>query len=236
MGHDRDESTDGDRTVIMTEALGMIPGWFGKLPALGDFASRRLPQNFTQTWDDWLSAGLQSSRVTLGETWLDAFLRAPLWSFALLPGVIDPSCWCGVMMPSVDRAGRYFPLTIVAPFEAPPADAVAIARLQVWLNGLKRAALATLDDGHTTEQLEQALAVLGAPQAAPRPAAAPNDHGGWPFDGEDLVRALTQPALAGFWRECSGETLWWSDTSPRVRRVRGLPPAGDFHSWLARID
>ena len=31
-----------------------VPGWFGKLPGLGDFASRRLPDTFVAAWDRWL--------------------------------------------------------------------------------------------------------------------------------------------------------------------------------------
>ncbi|MBU6499855.1 MAG: DUF2094 domain-containing protein, partial [Rhodospirillales bacterium] len=32
------------------------PGFFGKVPALGDFLARRLPAGFQATWEAWLSA------------------------------------------------------------------------------------------------------------------------------------------------------------------------------------
>ena len=34
------------------------PGWHGKLPTLGDFASRRLEAPFIEAWDGWLAAGM----------------------------------------------------------------------------------------------------------------------------------------------------------------------------------
>jgi type VI secretion system protein ImpM len=39
-----------------------VPGWFGKLPSLGDFASRRLPDAFVSRWDRWLQGGLARAR------------------------------------------------------------------------------------------------------------------------------------------------------------------------------
>ncbi|MGO8543079.1 TagF domain-containing protein, partial [Rhizobium leguminosarum] len=32
-----------------------LPAWFGKLPGMGDFAHRRLPQDFLAAWDQWLT-------------------------------------------------------------------------------------------------------------------------------------------------------------------------------------
>lgn len=90
------------------------PGWFGKLPMLGDFAQRRLPPLFVEKVDAWLSQGMAASREALGEAWLETYLGAPLWCFAWSPEVIDESWWFGVMMPSVDAVGRYFPLVVAA--------------------------------------------------------------------------------------------------------------------------
>ena len=60
-------------------------GWFGKLPALGDFGSRRLPPPMLARCDAWLSTGLASSRARLGERWLELYLGAPLWRDGVLP-------------------------------------------------------------------------------------------------------------------------------------------------------
>lgn len=90
-------------------------GFFGKLPAIGDFVHRRLPDDFLAAWDHWLQDVVFTTRNAFGEAWLDHYLVAPFWRFLLVPGVIGPSAWMGVMMPSVDRVGRYFPFTLAVP-------------------------------------------------------------------------------------------------------------------------
>jgi type VI secretion system protein ImpM len=92
-----------------------VPGWYGKLPNLGDFASRRLPDEFIRPWDAWLQEVMLTTRSGLGEAWLDCYLTMPIWRFVLMPGLLGPSGWAGVLMPSVDRVGRQFPLTAAAP-------------------------------------------------------------------------------------------------------------------------
>jgi type VI secretion system protein ImpM len=80
--------------------LSDAPGWYGKLSSLGDFASRRLPADDVQWLDDWLSACVRASQRQLGARWMEVYLSAPLWRFVLGPGVMGPTWWCGVMMPS----------------------------------------------------------------------------------------------------------------------------------------
>jgi type VI secretion system protein ImpM len=57
---------------------------------------------------------LMASRSALGAAWRPAWLEAPVWRFALAPGICGPDAAIGLWMPSVDRIGRYFPLTIAA--------------------------------------------------------------------------------------------------------------------------
>ncbi|WP_449231066.1 type VI secretion system-associated protein TagF [Azospirillum doebereinerae] len=91
-----------------------VTGCFGKLPARGDFLLRGLPRGFADPWHDWLANGIHGSRAALGDGWLPAYLNAPIWRFALQPGVCGTQPAAGVLMASVDKAGRHFPLTIVA--------------------------------------------------------------------------------------------------------------------------
>jgi type VI secretion system protein ImpM len=55
---------------------------------------------------------MAESQSALGPDWLDAWLEAPIWNFALSPGVCGPDAAVGVWVPSVDRVGRYFPLMV----------------------------------------------------------------------------------------------------------------------------
>ena len=64
----------------------LIVGFYGKLPARGDFVRAALPRDFTDPWDDWLQSVMAGSRTEMGEDWLPAYLEAPVWRFALPPG------------------------------------------------------------------------------------------------------------------------------------------------------
>jgi type VI secretion system protein ImpM len=152
------------------------PGWYGKLPTLGDFASRRLDPDFIEPWDVWLGEGLAAQRETLGEDWLDAYLSSPSWRFVLMPGVLSPQqnqAMAGVLMPSVDRVGRYFPLTLATPMPMPPRSAGEIELLLGWLHRLEDVAIDALQDDWTIEQLDEALEQL--PPVIDTEAATP-DH------------------------------------------------------------
>ena len=96
----------------------MEVGFFGKLPSHGDFLRRRASDAFVDAWDAWLRECLAASREALGERWLDVYLTSPAWRFVCAAGTCGPAPVIGLMVPSVDRVGRYFPLTLVA--EAAP--------------------------------------------------------------------------------------------------------------------
>ncbi|MBZ8142792.1 type VI secretion system-associated protein TagF [Rubrivivax gelatinosus] len=175
-------------------AADAAPGWFGKLAMLGDFASRRLDPGCVRTCDQWLSAGLQASRQALGERWVQAYLAAPAWRFAWGPGIVDARWWFGVLMPSCDSVGRYYPLLVAQARARPPADRIALDHLELWWRQLLHAGLTSLGDG-AAEGLAQRLA--GA--SAWWPAGEPGTGGSC-----SLVSGLPPPAaltemLLGRW-------------------------------------
>lgn len=148
----------------MTGAALNTPGWYGKLPTLGDFASRRLEPSFIEPWDAWLAAGLARLRERAPDAWLDAYLASPTWRFVLQPGALGPAqihthtqVLVGVLMPSVDRVGRYFPLTIVATLPHAPATTSEIEGLLNTLHQLDDIAADALHDDWTLDQLEDEL-------------------------------------------------------------------------------
>jgi type VI secretion system protein ImpM len=102
-------------------------GLFGKLPSHGDFLRRRASDAFVDAWDGWLRECLAASREALGERWLDVYLTSPAWRFVCAAGTCGPAPVIGLMVPSVDRVGRYFPLTLVAnlPLDVNPIAATA---------------------------------------------------------------------------------------------------------------
>ena len=144
-----------------------IPGWYGKLPTIGDFASRRLAADFIEPWDTWLAEGLAAQREDLGDAWLAAYLASPTWRFVLMSDVLEglspPRALAGVLMPSVDRVGRYFPLTLVADLADVPGSAAAVESLLAWLHRLEDVALDALQDDWSIDDLEDALGTVGPP-------------------------------------------------------------------------
>jgi type VI secretion system protein ImpM len=96
-----------------------IAGLFGKLPARGDFVRENLPRDFTDSWDGWWQRGLADTQARWRDEWDAAWLEAPVWRFLLPPGLCGKSGMLGLWLPSVDKVGRYSPLTIAA---AAPCD------------------------------------------------------------------------------------------------------------------
>ena len=92
---------------------GNTVGLYGKLPGYGDFLKRNLTNDFVQLWDEWLQFYVAVSKEQIGNDWLDTYLTSPIWRLVLSCGVIDDNAWAGLIMPSVDRVGRYFPFSML---------------------------------------------------------------------------------------------------------------------------
>jgi type VI secretion system protein ImpM len=242
-------------------ADGEVTGWYGKLPSLGDFASRRLAPSFVEPWDDWLAAGLAAWREQSPEGWLDAYLASPSWRFVLMPGCLrsgpaalhggpggpggDTGAWAGVLMPSVDRVGRYFPLTLVRALPVLPADAAQLEGLQRWLHRLDDLALDVLHDDWTVEQLEAELPRLGHWSPPASASASPSPH--LALAGLEVMVDVDASVGVATWLAASarrglldalqGCALWLSDDgagAPALRITRGLPRGADFSTLLTR--
>lgn len=185
-----------------------LPGWYGKLPALGDFVGRRLPPAFVDRWDDWLQDVLQATRQRFGPDWSQRYLVSPIWRFACAPGVIDGRIWTGVMMPSVDSANRYFPLTIAQPHDDFTALALRDGPLLAAWDHMAAAALDALQHDLTPDALDERLQARAA------------DDPGAPADSAlvSLIRG-----------EAPCATLWFADGSDRVNlsHVFDRLPGGD---------
>lgn len=142
-------------------------GFYGKLPGYGDFIERNLPRSFIDQWDPWLQRAMQISQQMLGDHWLDCYLTAPIWRFALSSGCIDSSAWLGLVIPSVDRVGRYFPLTIAQPVSGQQGIASGLCHNASWFAQLESIALACLNESPTVEAVVDVLQQLEAPELHP---------------------------------------------------------------------
>lgn len=204
-------------------------GFFGKLPALGDFVQRRLPAAFVDPWDQWVRDGLVASRAQLGESWLELYLTSPVWRFALAPGVAGQGSWAGLLMPSVDRVGRYFPLTLACPLPA-SANLITLLRMPQWFERAEELALSALEDGFNLEAFDTALCALQTPRLVTDPEPSGEGVDAWQLGvGSPDAFANACPALLSrALREIFlSYTLWWTSGSehvaPSLLCCQGLP-------------
>jgi len=139
----------------------MEPGFgaFGKMPALGDFFRLRVSAGFIVGWDPWLQGAMIDARAALGDRFDDCYMTAPVWRFTLRPGVAGAAGLIGVMMPSVDRVGRKYPLTLVAEMDMPSAFRTHFRQSAVF-DALEALALDSLGDDMTRETLAEGLAAI----------------------------------------------------------------------------
>lgn len=156
----------------MREAMSQA-GFHGKLPARGDFVGLGLPPGFLRPWEDWMQAVMAGSKQLLGEAWLPAWMQAPIWRFLLPAGTCGPAAMVGLWLPSVDRVGRYYPLTIARPLDGPPQSAAP------WLEQAEAAGLAALEADLTPEALAARLATPPEHNGQPALLPAMAGHGLW---------------------------------------------------------
>lgn len=184
---------------------GANVGLFGKLPARGDFVREDLPRDFTDLWDAWWQRGLAETQRRFRDEWRAAWLEAPVWRFLLPPGLCGRKAVLGLWMPSVDKAGRYSPLTIaaVAPGDwAPHASAMMpflVAAEEAGRDALEH----DLSPAELLRRLREGFVVPDVPTSR-----------------------LDFPAK---------QAVWWTDGGPRVasrREVGTALPEGNHFAGL----
>lgn len=212
-------------------------GFFGKVRSHGDFVGRRLPPEFLRAWDDWLQGTLRDSRHQLGPAWLDTYLNSPIWRFALAPDVCGASAWSGVLMPSVDRVGRQFPLTIAAASTGTPPLLDWVANESAWYDRIETLALSSLHADFSLENFDASLCSMTAPVSGIREVVPAAEGHVMALEGLDRLRDAV-PRLNQVISTVllQGHSLWWTDGSqhvaPCVLVRRGLPTADLFTAML----
>ncbi|WP_233888772.1 type VI secretion system-associated protein TagF [Paraburkholderia flagellata] len=227
-------------------SAGGIAGWYGKLPSLGDFASRRLPEEFLQPWDAWLCERIAQTQAQLGESWLLLYLTCPVWRFFVMPGALTHGlneCWTGVLMASVDRVGRHFPLTICAPLPNAPAREYEMDGIWEWLASIEAVALDALDFDYSIERLDAQLSGLPLPQVTRYGQSAAFLHGPWTISSAAGFAGQFGDQSAALWQSgVRGMSLWSAAGAPRAAQAAQPEPVKQvretaeltFTVWAAR--
>jgi type VI secretion system protein ImpM len=186
-------------------------GYFGKIPGRGDFVAAGLPSAVVKTWDQSISVALAEAKSALGDRWSDVWLQAPVWRFALPGTMCGPAPLLGLWMPSIDKAGRHFPLMIAA--TCPGTTPEQMCRHgTAWLDAAEDAGRDAIADDHTPERLTASI--------PPSP---------------DLTATPDIP-LPYELRPCLHAGLWWTDGAPLVPAqglvLHTMPEAAAFRAML----
>jgi len=83
------------------------PAFFGKIPGHGDFISRGFTKTELKNIDDWLSEWMKSCKAEWQVVFEDNYRDSQPWLFS-------GECLTAILMPSLDRVGRLFPIFAVA--------------------------------------------------------------------------------------------------------------------------
>jgi type VI secretion system protein ImpM len=140
---------------------------FGKLAAKRDFIAVSAPREFLSAWEPWMQSCVSSSRDRLGESWLPAYLTAPIWRFWLGADICGATV-IGALMASLDGMGRYYPLTVFT--YAEPDHAIAppdVDAHEEWFSAAEGFLLSTLETELAFETITAALEQLAVPAAQP---------------------------------------------------------------------
>ncbi|WED22937.1 type VI secretion system-associated protein TagF [Vibrio sp. JC009] len=227
----------------MSEAINKYRakiGFFGKQPTYGDFLSRRLPNTFTSVWDRWLELAINESRQQLGNEWLNYYLTSPIWRFALPAGIAGDNGWAGVLMPSVDSVGRYFPFTLAMSLPSGTNLSALLSENEIWFNQCEEAALLTLHSDFNLEQFDKEISNI----EEPRIVTSAN-----PLTGAQPVMVHFElPSVDPFYSGISSlngylssklpdrHSLWWTHgsekISPSLLIAHELPARQSYASML----
>ena len=229
----------------------MEVGFYGKLPSHGDFLRRRASDAFVDAWDGWLRECLAASRSALGERWLDVYLTSPAWRFVCGPGACGPAPVVGLMAPSVDLVGRYFPLTLVAELPEYANLLNAATASASFFDSAERLVIEMLaadqvDFASFDERVLGLRAELGAVVMPPRimldragVALFSENAQGWqmPLGSSEQLAAVFEQLLAlRLSAMYDPLVLWWTEGStivePSCLITKGLPPPGTFAALL----
>ncbi|BFM08554.1 type VI secretion system-associated protein TagF [Halioxenophilus aromaticivorans] len=217
-------------------------GIFGKLPMQSDFISHFLPTTYTEYWHAWLQSCLSISQEQLAEQWQEYYLNAPIWRFAAMPDVVHQQAVVGVVIPSVDEVGRYFPLTIAHIGDHVPWQAYLEGGR--WYQEAEKTALLALEDELAYSRFIEFFEQLPVPAAQPWPAMATElsfmaRTQNMAFDQtptDDPVPHALQLLHYNAERMLGNYSLWWTEGSdavlPCLLTCSGMPDSGQFSAMI----
>ncbi|MBO9413465.1 MULTISPECIES: type VI secretion system-associated protein TagF [unclassified Ruegeria] len=205
-------------------------GAFGKMPSVGDFFRLGVTQDFVQPWDTWIQHSMLATSEALGASWDAHYMSAPIWRFCLAPGLAGQQKMLGVLMPSVDRVGRRFPLTLVAGVSNEGSAILTHFRADAVYRQLEDLALAALEDDMTRDKLAEGLEALPVPLQEPTSPVRAEGKTLVLTRGEVSDSLLPDLAAGLVAHRYRSPTIWSTDIGgvPRMMVCEGLPQGSNM--------
>ncbi len=200
----------GGRTMRSNAENGDSVGWYGKMPAAGDFVHRRLPRGLIAWWDKWLQYGLAALRNSIDDGAERAYLTAPIWNFAIPAGPGAGGVLLGSIAPSRDRVGRAYPLCAMYPVPADSFQRDHLAQSGDFYRQLGSGLMSATRNGCSPDHLDRTL--LGVEIPARLPDAAPvNAASSAASDILDILNAGVPPAASAAPAQDTRALAAWPD-------------------------
>lgn len=129
----------------------MSTGFYGKIPATGDFVAWNLPRAFIDRWDRWMSKELQA-RPVIGN------IDQRCWRFVVPAAIFCEQPCAGVWRMSQDRVGRCYPFAVAMTGMTPDMT-------DPWFDQIHQIVGATVDVGWLRPTIERELSAIPLPTA-----------------------------------------------------------------------
>lgn len=194
--------------------------WYGKLPSAADFVGRRMPHAIESEWDAWIRSGLDQLRHEGGHKWHERFVHCPAWFF-ICP-LRNGALAAGAIAPSIDRVGRYYPITIMALSPQAHGGFSNDAQVGRFFSGLLSAIIDARRIPFSPEQLDERLCCVSSPFASQIPTNSMIEDILVDLEAASSMPQDTSYFLPGLeWRNIfslqSDTSVWWVSPSPKYR-------------------
>ena len=202
----------------MDDARGQL-GWYGKIPASGDFVHRRLSRELIAWWDRWLQYGLAAMKQAPDDSAARSFASAPIWNFAIPAGPSGRGAQLGCLAPSRDRVGRAYPLCVIMPIAENDYHSSILDGASDYYRKIGASILTAVRHGCATEQFDRELQTIQIPGAVqPVARSSGSDimdilNAGLETAAEPVAaRRLTAwPDLPFCFNPSSHTSYWWTN-------------------------
>ena len=217
------------------EQPGIMIGVYGKLPCAGDFFYRHLSASTLEALDRFHAQSLYELQKTYANQWQERFLHSAAWCCYIPRHCWADSSFLGVIVPSCDRVGRAYPLTLLLPLTPALEPMIFALPFERWLKRSQSIIQAGLE-----QQFSDTDAFFQALSATTQILGDWFRLGGSPPSYHRLT--FQQPwtpsdAIAFAWasEHCSHRSIWWrypDQGTGQLHYFDGLPLAQQYAELL----